>query len=138
MRKSTSALILIIVALLFSSCSPAKQVRKKLTGAWHISRIEDKTSGNQLASESNLGMIELKTDGTGYHLRRVKDQALTPPDSVHFSWRNTENIITFTTLDKKEAQSWIILRLKKKSQLWKTTEGSPKDQSMTLIRVTTP
>lgn len=127
-------LISVMIFLVLAACNPVKQVSKRLSGNWEIVRFEDKKINAPELVALNIGSLTLKADKTGHQVIQDPKFKAAAKDTLMFNWRNTENILQMTNADGEILQAWVIVKLKKKSQILKSVDEGRGVQFMHLKR----
>ncbi|HET8737939.1 MAG TPA: hypothetical protein VFM69_15205 [Pricia sp.] len=118
----------IVLLLLLSSCA------HKLVGTWKIKKYESVSDGDKGISVQNIGSISFDKDGTGQKEMNYRVLGMEKDDSTPFQWNATENYITIESADSDLSKTWLFLENKKKSQVWKSTDGKNQVQTLELVK----
>lgn len=125
--KKMKLSLLLFGLLLMASCS------HRLVGTWNVTRFENGKPGEQSITLQNIGTIHFNKNGSGEkHLNYVvlgKEIA----DSSPFNWTwNNDEYVSIESPNSDFAKTWIIVENKKKSQTWKSTDGTNRVQVLEL------
>jgi hypothetical protein len=128
--KSYSKNLLIIGAVtLFASCSP------RLAGTWNIQKYEVNEAGKSTVSVANIGSITFNKDNSGVKDIQYAIFQNEYTDKAPFKWQKVnENTISIVGDTSDLTKSWLIIENKRKEQIWKSTDGSTKIQTLTLTK----
>ncbi len=97
----------------------------RMVGVWNVSSFETKTPNQAASSLQNIGSMEFKKNGVGEKNLEYTVLDTTHKDQSPFSWSWTDDkYITITSENSHLAKTWIIVKNKKKEQVWETTDGS--------------
>ncbi len=119
-----------LVLLFATSCSP------RLSGDWMVKGFETLTPGQPGASLSNIGTIHFNPNGTGEKNVNYTLLGLNYSDTHPFNWTAYDGgYVTILSEGSEFSKTWIVIRNKKKNQLWKTTDGANKVQVLELEKV---
>lgn len=126
----TKSLFLLPISILFllSSCAP------RLVGTWKVKKYESVSAGDKGISVQNVGSISFDKNGTGQKEMNYKVLGMEKDDSTPFQWNATENYITIESADSDLSKTWLFLENKKKSQIWKSTDGKNQVQTLELVK----
>jgi hypothetical protein len=127
--KIHSNLLFIGTFAILSSCSP------KLAGTWNIEKYEVNEAGKSTVSVANIGSITFDKDNSGVknvHYAIFQNEY---NDKSPFKWhRVNENTISIEGEASDLTKSWLIISNERKQQVWKSTDGATKVQTLTLTR----
>lgn len=111
--------LFIPMALLFTSCSP------NIVGTWNVEKFETSVEGQTGTSLSNIGTFTFKRNGSGEKSLNYFVLGLQRDDNVPFKWTwDSKSYITIESQGSEFSKTWILIENKKKSQVWKSTDGS--------------
>lgn len=132
--KTTKFFFAAILLLFFAtSCSP------RLSGTWIVKGFETLTPGQPGASLHNIGTIQFNPNGTGEKNVNYTLLGLTYSDTHPFKWTAYDGgYMTILSEGSEFSKTWIIVHNKKKSQLWKSTDGANKIQVLELEKKPKP
>lgn len=103
----------------FASCS------HRLAGTWKVKRFEVSKPGEPGTSLTNIGTISFSNNGSGEKNINYKVLGVTRVDNSPFKWVWADGkYVTIESKDSDFSKTWIIIENKKKSQKWKSTDGS--------------
>lgn len=131
MKKSL--FIIVISALLLTSCSP------KLAGTWNVDRYEVDNQKGQNVTTRNAGEIVLRKNGTGEKNISYNMFQNEFSDMQKFRWSmQGDDLITITSTNSYEKsdfdKTWIMVTNKKDKQVWKSTDGKNSVQILELSK----
>ena len=120
MKNKFLKLFLIIFSLTtIASCS------HRLTGEWHVKRFESAKPGEPGTALSNIGTIKFNNNGTGVKNINYIVLGIQRDDKTPFKWVWSDGkYVTIESEGSDFSKTWIIVENKKKSQKWKSTDGS--------------
>lgn len=127
-------LLLLVVSISLFSCSP------NIVNTWNIDTYEVVNDKGQNTSAQNIGSIEFKRNGKGTKNISYNVFQNDFMDESNFKYQLSEGYIVIKNEDKdakdKSAlnKTWIIVSDKKKSQVWKSTDGGKSVQTLKLSR----
>lgn len=125
-RMASLAFVFLLV-LTFSSCS------HRMVGTWNVQRYETTAPGQQGTVLYNLGTMEFKRNGRGEKNLSYSVLGMDRRDQVPFKWTADEDkYISIESGGSEFSKIWIIMENKRKSQKWKTTDGSSSVQILEL------
>ncbi len=113
-------LFLSLVSLL-SGCSAEKRFHRRLVGTWDVVRYEQRFANGETQVSSDLGTVTFKRNGSGDNDVSVMTRSARTPDTNSFSWNNTIDQVTIISRNTYLAKSWIVVKNKKSTQIWKST-----------------
>lgn len=121
-----------LIILSLNSCSVANQLNRRLQGSWNIVSYNEQHVGEQEVAAANIGTMTFNDDdsGTKKITYRILNNQIT--DNSRFSWSNTAKTVTVEGENSPFTKTWIILKNKPKTQVWKSTDGKGNVQSITL------
>jgi len=130
MKNNFNKILLLTGAIaLFSSCSP------RLAGTWNIENYEVNEAGKSSVSVANIGSITFDKDNSGVKNIRYAIFQNDYSDTMSFKWRKVnDNTINIEGEASDFTKSWLIVENKRKEQVWKSTDGSDKVQTLRLTR----
>lgn len=120
--------------------SATKQLSKRLHGTWNIANYGvERPEVRSLtgAAASGFGSITFNKDGSGSIDNASIFDNITSGNRAgqyNFRWSNTENIIVIRGEGSNVSKSWIVMANEKKKQMWKSTGGDNKVQTLELNR----
>jgi hypothetical protein len=124
-----SIFTLSFVAVLFlTSCS------EKIVGTWNVQKFETIKPGEQNISLSNIGTITFNKNNTGEKSLYYNVLGVETKDDVPFKWNLNEPYITIESENSTIAKTWILIENNRKSQKWKSTDGSNEIQTLELTK----
>jgi hypothetical protein len=103
-----------------------------MVGTWKVTKFETISPGEQNVTLQNIGTITFKGNNTGEKELNYQVMGIKRNDVQPFTWSTSENYITIDSNDSEVAKTWIFIENKKKRQVWKSTDGSKKIQSLEL------
>ena len=121
-------LVLLITGVVLSSCS------HRLVGTWNIQKFETSTHDQEGVSLNNIGSITFKGNGSGVKSLNYSVLGITRDDSLPFTWKVSEHMITIEGENSSLAKSWLQIVDRKNFQQWKSTDGSNEVQILELMR----
>lgn len=120
---------LALVAILFlTSCS------EKIVGTWNVQKFETIKPGEQNISLNNIGTITFNKNNTGEKSLYYNVLGVETKDDVPFKWSLNEPYITIESENSSIAKTWILIENNRKSQKWKSTDGSNEIQTLELTK----
>ncbi|WP_396153416.1 hypothetical protein [Flavobacterium sp.] len=120
---------LALVAILFlTSCS------EKIVGTWNVQKFETIKPGEQNISLNNIGTITFNKNNTGEKSLYYNVLGVETKDDVPFKWNLNEPYITIESENSSIAKKWILIENNRKSQKWKSTDGSNEIQTLELTK----
>lgn len=124
-----SIFTLSFVAVLFlTSCS------EKIVGTWNVQKFETIKPGEQNISLNNIGTITFNKNNTGEKSLYYNVLGVETKDDVPFKWNLNEPYITIESENSTIAKTWILIENNRKSQKWKSTDGSNEIQTLELTK----
>ncbi|HRE76965.1 MAG TPA: hypothetical protein PLL09_03980 [Flavobacterium sp.] len=124
-----SIFTLSFVAVLFlTSCS------EKIVGTWNVQKFETIKPGEQNISLNNIGTITFNKNNTGEKSLYYNVLGVETKDDVPFKWNLNEPYITIESENSSIAKTWILIENNRKSQKWKSTDGSNEIQTLELTK----
>lgn len=127
MKTISNLLLLITFSFLFLSCSP------KIVGTWTVQRYENTRPGSQGTALMNIGTMTFNKDGSGEKNLKYRILGNENVDQIPFKWvQHDEEYMRIESDGSEFSKTWIILENKKKSQKWKSTDGSENVQILEL------
>ncbi len=118
MKNSIRLAAFLVILISMASCAP------KITGTWKIISYEESTSGDRGATFSNIGAITFDKDGKGSKEISYSIMGISMEDNLPFTWIMEDSTITIEGEDSEFAKTWIVIESKRRSQVWKSTDGS--------------
>lgn len=129
MKTIVKSIFAIMILLSFNACTP------KLIGTWNVTSYESKASDNQSNVRlSNIGQITLNASGIGQKYIQYNVLGVDKKDSTSLSWTATDKVITIESEGSDFSKTWLIIQNKKKTQLWKSTDGANQIQTIELTK----
>lgn len=126
MKKIKIAVVFLGVALI-TSCS------HRLTGNWNVASFENGSPGEQNITLHNIGSIHFNKNGTGEKNLKYVILGKEIVDNAPFNWVwNNGEYVSIESANSEFAKTWIIVENKKKTQVWKSTDGSSRVQVLEL------
>lgn len=122
----------LLIFLVLTACS------KRLVHTWNIDKFEIIKGNGQKTGSDNIGTITFNKDGKGN-----KDISYTIfesdySDKTPFKWEKHEDYILLKTTKSEDssklAKAWIVIKDKSKTQVWKSTDGENRVQTLKLSR----
>jgi hypothetical protein len=111
--------VMALAAIITVSCS------HRLTGTWNVDRYETINPAEQGVSVFNIGTFVFNNNGTGEKNLKYTILGITRDDSFPFKWTwEKDKYVTIESEGSDFSKTWIISESKKKSQKWKSTDGS--------------
>ncbi|WP_156125399.1 lipocalin family protein [Cellulophaga sp. Hel_I_12] len=126
MKIKTLLLISTLFLCTITSCSP------RMVGTWKVTKFETISPGEQNVTLQNIGTITFKGNNKGEKELNYEVMGIKRNDVQPFTWNTAENYITIDSKDSEVAKTWIFIENKKKRQVWKSTDGGKKIQSLVL------
>jgi hypothetical protein len=126
-----------LAAIMLASCSAEKKFNRNLQGEWNVSKYAEKyqATGESAYEASNIGIMTFNKNGTGSVSATIRAMQGTVSDTLDFTWKNDINTVSiFGSRESKFTKSWIVIENKKKSQVWRSTDGEGNTQSLELSR----
>lgn len=118
-----------LTLITLASCS------KGITGTWKIVNYEERSTGESTASLTNIGTITFNKDGSGSKEISYSIMGIPIEDKLPFTWKQEGNTVTITGDEESEfAKAWIVMEAKRKSQIWKSTDGTDEVHRLTLTK----
>ncbi|MBW6492239.1 MAG: hypothetical protein K0B15_13710 [Lentimicrobium sp.] len=125
--KSIKILTVVTAMSFLTSCSP------RMVGNWTVQRYETITPDQQGVVLSNIGTMQFYNDGSGEKNLNYSIFGVTYDDQIPFEWKGGDGkYITIVSEGSELSKTWIVMENKKKSQKWKSTDGSDKIQILEL------
>jgi len=125
-------ILLLVVSISLFSCSP------NIVNKWNIDKYEVVNNQGQNTSAQNIGSIEFNRNGKGTKNISYNVFQNDFMDESNFNYELSEGYITIKNEDVKDEsalnKTWIIVSDKKKSQVWKSTDGGKSVQTLELSR----
>lgn len=109
------------LASLLGSCSAEKRFHRRLVGTWDVVRYEQRFANGETQVANDLGTVTFKRNGSGDNDLAVLTRNVRTPDTNSFSWNNTIDQVTIISRNTYLAKSWIVVKNKKSTQIWKST-----------------
>ncbi len=129
MKKAVNFTAMMLILIALASCS------KGITGTWKIVNYEERTTGESSVSLTNIGTITFNKDGSGAKDISYSIMGIPIEDKLPFTWKQEGNAVTITGDEESEfAKAWIVLEAKRKSQIWKSTDGTDEIHRLTLTK----
>jgi hypothetical protein len=120
-------IVFAFVLTTIASCS------HRLTGVWDVKRFEISNPGEPGSGLSNIGTISFSNKGDGVKNINYTILGVHREDKSPFKWTWTDGkYITIESDGSDFSKTWIIIENKKKSQKWKSTDGSNLVQTLEL------
>lgn len=117
-----------IAVLFLTSCSD------KIVGTWNVQKFETIKPGQQNISLTNIGTITFNKNNTGEKNLYYNVLGVETKDDVPFKWNLNEPYITIESENSSIAKTWILIENNRKSQKWKSTDGSNEIQTLELTK----
>ncbi|MDX9782852.1 MAG: hypothetical protein RBT35_07740 [Bacteroidales bacterium] len=120
MKKTFIKLFIAAFALTaLASCS------HRLAGTWQVKRFEVSKPGEPGTSLNNIGTISFSNNGSGEKNISYVVLGVQREDKTPFKWEWADGkYVTIESEGSDFSKTWIIIENKKKSQKWKSTDGS--------------
>jgi len=118
MKKALKFSALLMIAIIFTSCSA------KIIGTWNIVSYEESTAGKRGATFTNIGTMTFEKNGSGAKDISYSIMGISMEDNLPFTWTMENNTVTIEGEESEFAKTWIVMESKRKSQFWKSTDGS--------------
>ncbi|KAA5532617.1 hypothetical protein F0919_17700 [Taibaiella lutea] len=129
MKNYSKNLLITGTVILFASCSP------RMAGTWNIEKYEVNEAGKSTVSVANIGSITFDKNNTGVKDIQYAIFQNEYTDKAPFKWHKiNENTISIEGDTSDLTKSWLIIEDKRKEQVWKSTDGSTKVQTLTLTK----
>ena len=128
MKKRLQFAALMMVLMVFASCSQG------ITGTWKIVNYEERTTGKSTVSLANIGTMTFNKDGSGTKEISYSIMGIPMQDNLPFTWKQEGNTVTISGDESEFAKAWIVLEAKRKSQIWKSTDGTDEIHRLTLTK----
>lgn len=128
MKQTLLKLFIVTIAVItLASCS------HRLTGTWQVKLFEVAAPGEPGTSLSNIGFITFAKNGSGEKNINYQVLGVHRMDNTPFKWIWTDDsYVTIESESSDLSKTWIIVENKKKSQKWKSTDGSNLIQTLEL------
>lgn len=127
MKTIIKSIFAIMILLSMNSCTP------KLIGTWNVVSYESKSSNNQSNVRlNNIGYMTLRASGDGDKYIKYNVLGVDKKDSTDLHWKANDKFITIESEGSDFSKTWLIIENKKKSQLWKSTDGANQIQTIEL------
>ena len=134
MKKLFPFIFPLLTLALLSGCSAQKKFANRLRGQWQIARYNVNDTRSTVQAFTDLGTITFHKNHTGeVDIKNIFTRNR-KAGSNRIEWSNTENSVTIRGEDPELAKAWIVVTNKKKSQLWKSTDGFNRIQEIELKR----
>ncbi len=117
-----------IAFLSLTSCSD------RLVGTWNVQKYETIKPGEQNITLNNIGTITFNKDNTGEKNLNYKVLGIETIDNVPFRWNLSEPYMTIESENSALSKTWILIENNRKSQKWKSTDGSNEIQTLELTK----
>jgi len=117
-----------IAVLSLTSCS------EKSVGTWNVQKYETVKPGSQNISLNNIGTITFNKNNTGEKSLYYNVLGVETKDDVPFVWTINEPYITIESENSSLSKTWIMIENNRKSQKWKSTDGSNEIQTLELTK----
>lgn len=117
-----------IAVLSLTSCS------EKIVGTWNVQKYETVKPGSQNISLNNIGTITFNKNNTGEKSLYYNVLGVETKDDVPFVWTINEPYITIESENSSLSKTWIMIENNRKSQKWKSTDGSNEIQTLELTK----
>ncbi|PKP17077.1 MAG: hypothetical protein CVU07_04920 [Bacteroidetes bacterium HGW-Bacteroidetes-23] len=117
-----------IAVLSLTSCS------EKIVGTWNVQKYETVKPGSQNISLNNIGTITFNKNNTGEKSLYYNVLGVETKDDVPFVWTLNEPYITIESKNSSLSKTWIMIENNRKSQKWKSTDGSNEIQTLELTK----
>lgn len=115
------AIIVGIAAVSMASCSP------KLAGTWNVASYEVTEAGKPGLSVSNIGTITFNKNNKGQKNIDYTVFQNQFTDKSPFQWfQDGEQVIRIDDQNSDLAKSWIVITNGRKTQEWRSTDGTNK------------
>ena len=124
----TNFTLALVVILFLTSCS------EKIVGTWNVQNFETIKPGEQNISLNNIGTITFNKNNTGEKSLYYNVLGVETKDDVPFKWSLNEPYITIESENSSIAKTWILIENNRKSQKWKSTDGSNEIQTLELTK----
>ncbi len=125
--KKLKFVFLAIWIVSLTSCS------HRLVGTWNVERYETITPGSEAIRLYNIGSMTFNSDLSGSKDLNYSVMGIQRNDQVPFTWIWREGaFVTISSEGSDFSKTWIIIENKRKSQIWKTTDGADIIQTMEL------
>ena len=134
MKRFIPVLLLAALAALLPGCSAEKKFANRLRGQWQITKYDVNDARLALEPYTNLGTITFHKNHTGEVDIKNIFTANRRTGVRQIKWTNTANSVTIQGEDQELAKAWIVVTNKKKTQLWKSTDGYNHIQEIELKR----
>lgn len=134
MKKLFPYIFSLLAITLIPACSAEKKFANRLRGQWQIARYDVNDARIAAQAFTNLGTITFHKNHTGeVDMKNIFTQNRKAGAS-RIEWSNTENSVTIRGEEPELAKAWIVVTNKKKTQLWKSTDGFNRIQEIELKR----
>ncbi|MCS7035568.1 MAG: hypothetical protein RMJ33_05860 [Saprospiraceae bacterium] len=108
------------LASLFA-CSAQRQLQRRLTGTWNVTRYEILYPSGQREETFNVGTIVFHRNGNGDNDMPILTRNIRTPNTRRFSWKNTDQSVTIISENTFLAKAWIIVENRRNRQVWRST-----------------
>lgn len=133
--KNFTLLLIMIITLVFTSCSLQQRVATNITTDWNIARFENRIADGRNIIMENAGSITFTRDGTGIqNLTTNLGNAGSFAPGTSFRWENTTNTVTIRYSEFEPRKAWIIVENRRSRQLWYSTDSEGNVQVLELRR----
>lgn len=126
MTKTLKVASVLMILVSLASCS------EKIIGTWNIVSYEESTQGKKGVVLSNIGTITFENGGKGAKDISYSIMGIPMEDKLPFSWTLENNVVNIEGEDSEFSKTWIVLENKRKSQSWKSTDGSSEVHKLNL------
>ncbi|WP_333696618.1 hypothetical protein [Flavobacterium sp.] len=120
--------LLTLFLIFFTSCA------ERIVGTWNVDRYETQKTGQQNLSLKNIGTITFNKNNTGEKKLNYSVLGVESFDYVPFRWNSDKSYITISSENSPISKTWILIENKRKSQKWKSTDGSNEIQILELSK----
>lgn len=126
MAKNVSKLVLLGFLVFAASCS------HRLAGTWNIQKYEVSAAGQAGVTLTNIGTITFRNNGKGVKNLNYNILGVAKEDKIPFRWTATDTYVTIDSKGSDLGKTWLFIENKKKSQVWKATDGANQVQILEL------
>lgn len=129
MKKKVLYSIFILSGVFLSSCA------NRLVGTWNIDNYETTNQASQTSVLRNVGEIIFEKNGSA--IKKVDTNFFTnaSTNDVPLQWSNVKGkTVTLSGDDSDFAKTWIVITDKRKTQVWKATDGGNGVQTLELSK----
>lgn len=129
MKKKILYSVIVLTGVFFSSCA------NRLVGTWNVDKYETSNQGSQSTTLQNVGEITFSKNGTANKRLDLSFFTNAATNDVPLQWTNVKGkTVTLSGNDSEFAKTWIVITDKRKTQVWKATDGANGVQTLELSK----